>query len=184
MKKIIYVVALVVLFASCGTNTKSDYEKAIADYVQTDKGGRKYDLQFKVIELNEQRNITVADSIAILTEEFKAGQQIVIDRMALAKEMGEDLLKNENAKRSPQKSEIEKYTEKIASINGRIDSLRNLTPTNLKGYENRNANDILAVVVRCKYSVILPTTSTRMEETSDFTLSADGKQCYAKSKVE
>lgn len=47
---------------SCGSNT--DYGKTIGDYLQTDKNGSKYDLKFKVIELNEQGKITVADSIA------------------------------------------------------------------------------------------------------------------------
>jgi len=66
MKNVIYL--LIALFmVSCGSNSNSKYEQTIGDYLQTDKGGSKYDLKFKVIELNEQGTITVADSIAYLT---------------------------------------------------------------------------------------------------------------------
>lgn len=56
------------LLTSCGEQSK--YEKAIADFVQTDKKGTWTDLQFKVIEMGDPTDITVKDSVALLTEKF------------------------------------------------------------------------------------------------------------------
>lgn len=59
-----------------------------------------------------------------------------------------------------------------------IDSLKNLTPDNLNGYDSKNPNDVLAVIVRCKYSIAPG--GTAVEETFDFYLSPDGSKCYGK----
>lgn len=67
-------------------------------------------------------------------------------------------------------------------MNARIDSLKNLTPDNLQGYDSRNANDVLAVIVRCKYSASL--VGQTAEETFDFYLSPDGNKCYGKKRAE
>jgi hypothetical protein len=63
----------------------------------------------------------------------------------------------------------------------RIDSLKNASPDNLNGYDKRSANDVLAVIVRCKYSVEAKGRS--VAETFDFYLSPDGSKCYAKTKA-
>lgn len=177
MKNLLYA-AFVVLLISCGSNAKNDYEKTIADYVQTDKRGTKYDLQFKVIELSELRNITVADSIAYLTDEFRKNKQLIISRVELARKMTEKLQSKETTKHNH-----EKYVADIAVMDARIDSLKNLVPDNLQGYDSRNATDILGKVVRCKYSILIPNGSVRAEETFDFTLSPDGKRCYSKTRA-
>lgn len=178
MKKLLYVfVAFAVVSCSSGV-TKTDYEKTIADYVQTDKNGTKYDYNFKVFELEEQGMITVADSIAHLTEEFRKDKEHFIKRFELAKKMDETMLAKEK-----RQSNIDKYNADIAITQHSIDSLKSLTPDNLNGYESRNPNDVLAVIVRCKYSVTLPSGITG-EETFDFFLSADGSKCYAKKRAE
>lgn len=177
MKNIFYA-AFVILLASCGSTSKSDCEKTIADYVQTDKRGTKYDLQFKVVELSELRNITVADSIAYLTGEFRKDKQLIINRIELARKMTEKLQSMEKGKH-----EQEKYVADIAEMNASIDSLKNLAPDNLQGYDSRSETDILGKVVRCKYSVLVPGTGVRAEDTFDFTLSPDGKRCYGKTRA-
>lgn len=59
------------LLTGCNEGTAT-YEKAISDFVQTDKKGTWTDLKFKVIEMGVPINITVADSVKILTEKFEA----------------------------------------------------------------------------------------------------------------
>lgn len=174
MKNLLYVL-IAVFMVSCGSST--DYGKTIGDYLQTDKNGSKYDLKFKVIELNEQGKITVADSIAYLTDEFRKDKQLIIDRIELAKKMSEDLLAREKKQGS-----IDKYNADIATMNHRIDSLKNLTPDNLNVYDSKNPNDVLGVIVRCKYSVV-PPGGTTVEETFDFYLSPDGSKCYGKTRA-
>jgi hypothetical protein len=163
---------------SCGANgTKSKIEKTIGDYLQTDKNGSKYDLKFKVIELNEHGTITVADSIAYLSDEFKKDKQLIVNRIELAKKMSEDILA-----KTKRQSDIEKYNVDIATMNFRIDSLKNLIPNNLNGYDSKNPDEILALIIQCKYSVF-PTGGTTVEETFDFYLSPDGSRCYAKTRA-
>lgn len=176
MKHVFYLL-IAVFMVSCGSNSsKSNYEETITGYLL--KGGdTKENLKFKIIELNEQGNITIADSIAYLTDEFRKDKELVIKRIELAKKMSETLLA-----KAKKQSDIDKYNTDIADINNSIDSLKNLTPDNLRGYDSRNANDVLAVIVRCKYSLVPPGRTT-VEETFDFYLSPDGNKCYGKKKV-
>ena len=170
---------LVALFmVSCGSNGKqSKYGQTIGNYLQTDKRGSKYDLKFKVIELNEKGTITVADSITYLTDEFRKDKELIVKRVELAKDMTETLLAKEKKQR-----EIDKYNADIARMVARIDSLRNLPPDNLNGYDSKNPNDVLALIIRCKYSIV-PPGGTTVEETFDFYLSPDGPKCYGKTRA-
>lgn len=182
MKNLIYVL-IAIFMVSCGSgSSNSKYEQTIGDYLQTDKRGSKYDLKFKVVELTEHGKVTVADSITYLTDEFRKDKQLIIDKVTLAKEMSEDLLKNESGKRNPKQSEIDKYNNNITRISNQIDSLKNLPPDNLNGYDSRNADDVLALIIRCKYSVVPPGRTT-VEETFDFYLSPDGTKCYGKTRT-
>lgn len=177
MKNIFYVL-ITVFMVSCGSNsTSGKYEKTIGDYLQTDKRGSKYDLKFKAIELKEQGTITVADSITYLTDEFRKDKQLFISRIELARQMTEDL-----SSKTKNKTSIDKYTSDISRMNQRIDSLKNLPPDNLNGYDSKNPADVLAVIVRCKYSVV-PPGGTTVEETFDFYLSPDGSKCYGKARA-
>ena len=51
-RNLLMMAAALLLLTSCGGQSK--YEKAIADFVQTDKRGTWTDLQFKVIEMGER----------------------------------------------------------------------------------------------------------------------------------
>lgn len=174
MKNLIYVV-IAMLMVACGSNSSSNYEKTIGEALL--KGSSASDVNFKIIELKEQGTVTVADSIAYLTDEFRKDKQLIIDRVELAKKMTEDL-----QAKSTTKHNHEKYITDIAVMNNQIDSLKNLTPDNLQGYDSRNANDVLSVIVRCKYSVTLG--GKTAEETFDFYLSPDGNKYYGKKRAE
>lgn len=172
MKKTIYFLIAVLFVACSGSNMNSKYEKTIRDYVL--KGQSCID--FKVLEMSEQGTVTVADSIAYLTNDFRKDKEVVIKRIELAKKLTEDL-----QTATKLKSEYDKYVEDIERMNARIDSLRTLPPDNLQGYGSRNTNDVLAVIIRCKY--LLNISGTTVEETFDFYLSPNGNQCYQKNGI-
>lgn len=174
MKKLIYA-AIAMLMVACGSNSSSNYEKTISESLL--KGGSASDVNLKIIELKEQGTVTVADSITFLTDEFRKDKQLIIDRIGLALEMTKKLKSEE---KSEQKQK--KYITDIAVMSNRVDSLKNLTPDNLQGYDNRNTNDVLAVIVRCKYSVAPG--GTAVQETFDFYLSPDGTKFYGKKRAE
>jgi hypothetical protein len=60
---------MVFVFVACSSGSSS-LEKVIADFKQTDKTGRLYDLEFKMIEMGEIQKVTVADSLKILHDEL------------------------------------------------------------------------------------------------------------------
>ncbi|MGE4347250.1 MAG: hypothetical protein AB7D46_07540 [Flavobacteriaceae bacterium] len=173
MKNLIYVV-IAMLMVACGSNTSSNYEKTISEALL--KGSSASDVNLKIIELKEQGTVTVADSIAYLTDVFRKDKQLIIDRVELAKKMTEDL-----QAKSTTKHNHEKYITDIAVMNNRIDSLKNLTPDNLQGYDSKNTKDVLAVIVRCKYSVAPG--GTAVQEVFDFYLSPDGNKFYGKTRA-
>lgn len=175
MKNVVYFLVAVFMI-SCGVNSSKDnYEKTITNYLL--KGSdTKENLNFKIVEMNEQGTITVADSIAYLTDKFRKDKQLIIDRIAFAKKMTEELQAKATTKHNH-----EKHITDIAVMNNRIDSLQNLIPDNLNGYDTKNPNDVLAVTVRCKYAITLGGKS--VEETFDFYLSPDGTKCYGKTRA-
>lgn len=173
MKNAAYLLIAVFLVACSGSNMNSVYEKTIREYLIK---GKSDDLNFKVVELTEQGKVTVADSIAYLTDEFRKDKQLIINRIELAKEMSEDL-----KAKTKKKSELDKYLDDIERMSNRIDSLKNLTPDNLQGYDSRNADDILAKIIQCKYSVQFG--GKTVEEKFDFYLSPDGTKCFHKTRA-
>lgn len=173
MKNAAYLLIAVFLVACGGSNMNNVYEKTIREYLIK---GKSDDLNFKVVELTEQGKVTVADSIVYLTDEFRKDKQLIINRIELAKDMTKDL-----QTKSITKHNHEKYITDIAVMNNRIDSLKNLTPDNLQGYDSRNADDILAKIIRCKYSVQFA--GKTVEETFDFYLSPDGTKCFYKTRA-
>lgn len=174
MKNVVYLFIVVFLAACGGSGTNSTYEKTISESLL--KGSPASELNFKVVELNEQGKVTVADSIAYLTEEFRKDKQLIISRIELAKKMTEDLQTKATTKHNH-----EKYITDIAKMSSNIDSLKSLAPDNLQAYADRNANDVLAVIVRCKYSLTIG--GQTVAETFDFYLSPDGTKYYGKKRV-
>lgn len=177
MKNVAYL--LIALFmVSCGSNgTQSKYKQTIEEYVLRNNPNSYGNLNFKIVEMNEQGTITVADSIAYLTDEFRKDKELIVKRVELAKRMTEALLAKEK-----KQSEIDKYNADISVMDVRIDSLRNLPPDNLNGYDSKKPNDVLALIIRCKYSLV-PPGGTTVEETFDFYLSPDGSTCYGKTRA-
>ena len=55
---------LLITFSSC---SKPGYEKAIAEWVQTDSHGTWTDLKFELLEVLETEDVTVSDSLCYLT---------------------------------------------------------------------------------------------------------------------
>lgn len=172
MKRIAYLF-LVALAFSCSGGSK--YEKVIADIVQTDKNGTKYNLKFKALEMQEIGEITVADSISILTEEFEAYRNKYIENIETSIKRNEQGIEKEKNGYFTSKTMIEFYEKKIAEYRGTIDSLRLLEPIAAKKYEGRKLDEVLVNIVRCKYLIVPPTMNTTAEETFDFYLSPEGK---------
>ena len=130
----------------------------------------------KIIELKQQGQVTVADSIAYLTKDYKQGNELIVKRIELAKEMTKEL-----QSKTKLKHEYDQYQDDIRNMDNRVDSLRNLSPDNIQVYDKRNSDEILALIMRTKYS--LKVGVKPIEESFDFYLSPDGKKCFRKKGI-
>lgn len=180
MKRILLLPLFVLLF-SCG-GTTSKYEKLIADIVQTDRG-IKIDLNFKADRLEEIRQISVADSIKIITDSFNAERDKQMASLEKTVSLFAENIEKAKAARNPSQVMINSYQSNIDKTNERINTLRESVPDELTKYENRDASEILAVVVRCTYTIDESLTEKRATETFDFYLSPDGTKFYSKKRI-
>lgn len=181
MKRIVLLPLFAILF-SCG-GTTSIYEKVIAEFVQTDSRGTKLDMKFKVEELKEIFRVTVADSIKIITDNFNIEKDKQMASLEKTLSIFTENIEKAKATSRPSQVMISSYQSSIDKTNERINALRESSPKELAKYENRDANDILRIVVRCTYSVDEPITKKRATETFDFLLSPDGIKCYSQKRV-
>lgn len=76
-----FINAAIAAFLLIGCAVQSNYEKAIADFVQTDRSGTWTDMKFKVIEIGEPTDITVGDSIKILTDKFESDKEKYLNNL-------------------------------------------------------------------------------------------------------
>jgi hypothetical protein len=181
MKRILLMPLFALLF-SCGGAT-GKFEKVIADFVQTSSRGTKLDMNFKAEKLEEIYRITVADSIKIITDNFNTKRDKQMASLEKTISLFTKNIEKVKAVRRPSQVMIDSYQSSINKTNERIDALKASVPEELTKYKDRDANDILTIIVRCTYSVDEPITNKRTTETFDFFLSPDGTKCYSQKRV-
>ncbi len=180
MKNLVYLIAIFSI-VECSTGGSS-LEKVISDYKQTDpKTGRLYDLNFKMIEMGELQKITVADSLRILEAEFQKENAGILENYQNLLSMAEKNLEQEKKNRRPSatmidvhEKDIKKYEEKIAEIES--------NKADLSKYSSRNADEILANVIVCTYSMD-DLSGNNFTEKSEFVLSPDGATVYKARRI-
>lgn len=152
MKNWLLLGVLILGLSSCGS---PEYEKAIADWIQTDEDGTWTDLKFELIELIEEEDVTVSDSLLYL--ENKGDQQKkIIERAenprALVKPLFSDYAKAQDNLKWIEKKKME--------------------------YEDRDSTEVLAKLLKCRYAITSPLLNTRQEMNGSFILSLDMKRCF------
>jgi len=151
--------------------------------VQTDSKGTKYHLNFKADKLEEINRISVADSIQIISDEFNADKDKKRTQFQQSLSRNQENLDKEKNSRHPGKTMMDFYQKNIDHYSHLIDSLEQTVPAKAAQYEKRDRNAILAVVVRCTYTIDEPLTNKRTTETFDFVLSPDVTRCYSRKRV-
>ena len=168
------------LLASACTSEQSMYEKAIADYVQTDRHGTWTDCKFKALSIEKTADITVADSLKLLQTEFEKSrdEQIASQQRTLGYFNG--LLKDNQSAKYAKQAMAEQLNNSIVTTQARIDSLRNLPAAYADRYKGCNPAEVIVVAVKCHYSYVLPGSDRQQERTEAFILSPDGKRVLTK----
>lgn len=181
MKILFYTLALTAFLFSC-SSPQSEYEKVITDFLET-KNGVKTDLQIKYSKL-EVSDISVADSIAILKEQFeteRAKKIQSIEQTIKGKE--KSIAEQQNKKNRVVANTLIKMWEKeLAREKEDLEKAQNWKPDYLNRYETRSSSDILARKADITFSYFNPNLQTRQEMSAWVILSADGKQCYRMQK--
>lgn len=177
MKILFCTLALMALFFGC-SSSQSEYEKVITDFLET-KNGIKTDLQIKYSKL-EVSDISVADSIAILQEQFeaeKAKKTQSIEQIIKQKEASITEQKNSN-NRVVANTLINMWERELTREKENLEKAKNWKPDYLTRYDNRPPSDLLAKKADVTFSYFNPQLQTRQEMSAWIILSADGKQCY------
>ena len=125
-------ILIVLLFAlsSCGS---TEYEKAIADWLQTDENGTWTDLKFELIELLDEKDVTVSDSL------------LYLDSRALVKPLFSDYTKAKDNLKWIEKKKMEykdrDSTEVLAKL---LKCKYAIVPPSLKARQERVGEFLLA----------------------------------------
>ena len=149
------------------------YDGAISSYIESTEG-QTSKIEVKVNEVKELKKVTVGDSINFLNmtaeKELKARIEQAEKELASYQQ---DLVRIGTSS----KVVTDAYTVQLTKTQQTIDSLKAVKPEPTRLYEGQKTDQVLAVVVECKYTV----TNEAKEKTDvvkNFVLSTDGKTCY------
>lgn len=163
--------ALAVSFVMVSCSGK--YDGAISSYIESTEG-QTSKIEVKVNEVKELKKVTVGDSINFLN--MKAEKELKVRIEQAEKELAsyqQDLVRIGTSS----KVVTDAYTVQLTKTQQTIDSLKAVKPEPTRLYEGQKTDQVLAVVVECKYTV----TNEAKEKTDvvkNFVLSTDGKTCY------
>lgn len=158
--------------SSCGSH---DYEKAIADWLQTDENGTWKDLKFELIKTIEIKDITVADSIRILQVEKEKKISWCNKEISRLTQEIEKVDKGNIAAPSTYFRNRDRLKQTIALL----DSIQSSNVSST--YDNRERTEVLAKLVKCRYGIMC-SANTAEERTETFLLSSDLKKCIGRMK--
>lgn len=158
--------------SSCGSH---DYEKAIADWLQTDENGTWKDLKFELIKTIEIKDITVADSIRILQVEKEKKISWCNKEISRLTQEIEKVDKGKIAAPSTYFRNRDRLKQTIALL----DSIQSSNVSST--YDNREKMEVLAKLVKCRYGIMC-SANTAEERTETFLLSSDLKKCIGRMK--
>lgn len=181
MKKLYFLILFPLVWFSC--YSPSNYEKAIIDYLQTDKKGVKTDLQIKFLSIDVS-DITVADSIAILQQQFEAEKAEKIESIQNTISRLQNKIHEQKGKKNQvvAKSLISRWEKDLDKLQSELTIAQDWQADYLNRYDSRNISETLAKKADCKFSFFNPQLQTRQELSALFILSADGKHCNSMIK--
>lgn len=164
------------LIVSC--SAQSEYEKVIADYLQTENGV-KTDLKIEFLEMNIS-DIIVSDSIQILNEKHQAEKAKRISDAQKSVDHWKNSIEEQKGKKNQlvAKAVISNAEKRLTNAETELKEAQEWRPEYLNRYESRDPSDILAKKAESHFSFMNPKLQTRQEMTAWFILSPDGKQCY------
>lgn len=177
MKNLFFSLALMAIFVSC-SSSQSENENLITDFLET-RSGVKTDLQIKYSKI-EMSDISVADSIAILKEQYETQKAKKVQSIEHTIKQQEESIAEQknNNNRVVANTLIKMWERELDREKEDLEKAQNWKPDYLTQYDHRNPSEILAQKADVTFSYFNPQLQTRQEMSAWIILSADGKQCY------
>lgn len=182
MKKILPFL-IIVLIACDNTQSTDSQKEAILTFLQEDAKRVKTDLKIEISEL-EIKNITVADSIAILenifNEKIKEEQKTADNfKNSIENADKENKLLDRNnlddlARISANNSLEGLYEQGLGKAEATLGKLQEQKSSTLKKYENRDNTELLVKEAITTFSFFNPRLQTRQERADTLVLDNDG----------
>ena len=147
---------LLIAFSSC---SKPGYEKAIAEWIQTDSHSTWTDLKFELLEVLETEDVTVSDSLRYLNN--KSAQLSAVIQKA-------------ESPRALFKPSFSAYMEAEKSLKA-TDAMKAM-------YLHRDSTEVIGKILKCRYAIIQPHSGVQQKKTASFLLSPDKEKCIGKLK--
>lgn len=172
-RNLIYLSLVLLCLSSCVT---SSYEKAIADWIQTDGDGTWTDMKFDLIEVIETKDITVLDSINILLDEKDKKIMWCNKKITQLKQTIDKFEKGMMIAPSTYFNARDKLKQTVALL----DSIEQSNTPLI--YEGRDKTELLAKLMKCKYAIIPPLLNSKQEKIETFLLDPKMNKCLGRMK--
>jgi hypothetical protein len=178
MRKIILFMVSALFCASCNSSDNA-YRKTIVDYLQTENGIKTdFKIEFQKFEVSE---ITVADSVKVLQEQYQTEKQKKIELAQKSVAHWENAIKKDRKSNSLFAGALaDSYEGKLAEAKEKLEQAENWKADYIDRYNSRPENEVLAKQVGTYFSFQNPKLAqpVRQEMGATFILSPDGTQCY------
>jgi hypothetical protein len=179
MKKVFIFTVMTLLCLSCN-GSNSVYKKTIVDYLQTENGIKTdFKIEFQKFEVSD---ITVADSMKILQEQYQAERQKKIETAKKSVAHWESAIEKQQKKGNElvAKTLVSRYQKDLEKAKSELEQAENWEVDYVDRYSGRPGSEILAKQVDTYFSFQNPKLAqpVRQELGAVFVLSPDGTQCY------
>lgn len=167
-------IAAVCFMVSC---TQSDkYDNTITDYILKADGQQKK-FSVKIHNIKDQGRIIILDTNKKLTEQAKErkAQLTKLEEQLVA--LQDELFKLEVDGNASGRETMETYITKISNLQQQIEYLKTEGAT-ADSLDVKSGEEISAIIVKCKYSMIYLGEEKEVIMTKSFVISEDGKTCY------
>ena len=145
---------LLIAFSSC---SKPGYEKAIAEWIQTDSHGTWTDLKFELLEVLETEDVTVSDSLRYLNNK-SAQLSTVIQKRKPPCLIQTVLLRLYGSPKSLKATEATKAM-----------------------YQHRDSTEVIGKILKCRYAIVQPYSGCSRKD-GFFPIVPDMEKCIGKLK--
>lgn len=179
MKKIFIFAVMTLMCVSCDSSN-SIYKKTIVDYLQTENGIKTdFKIEFQKFEVSD---ITIADSVKILQEQYQAEKQKKIETAQKSVAHWENAIEKQKKKGDGlvAKTLAARFQEDLEKAKSELEQAENWKVDYVDRYNGRSENEILAKKADTYFSFQNPklAQAVRQEIGAVFVLSSDGTQCY------